>query len=188
MSKNTFRVPVSWLADYQEKRKKKTKPAKKSVERTKVINVHEKALSSLYKNPSLEKGKVEHYEQVRIFDYFYAYPDVYDLLYSVPNGGLRDAATANSMLQSGQKRGIPDISLDIPKGIYHGLRLELKVNKNKPTPEQIKKLNLLSKQGYFCIVCYGSSESITAITQYLNLANGESMPPQQHDNLWRDKC
>lgn len=185
-----FRVPQSWLEGYKKKRSepRKSKPLTAEVKkRLAVENPHEKALSALIKNPELEKGWQEHYEQVRVFNFYFQYEDIYNLLYSVPNGGARDKATGAKMKAGGLKRGIPDINLDKPKGRYHGLRLELKVAGGKPTAEQIEKMNLLDKEGYFCVLAIGYQEAIDAITCYLNLQPGESMPPQKHDHLWRGK-
>lgn len=187
---NAFRVPASWVESYKQKRTTASDPKKATAatkKRLAVENPHEKELAALYKDPGKEKGKLEHYAQVRIFNFFYQFEDVYDLMYSVPNGGARDVVTGAQLKAGGLKRGMPDINLDKPAGAYHGLRLELKVGKGKPTEEQIQKLNLLDKQGYFAVLCYGTQEAIDVITAYLNLTAGQEMPPQQHEHLWKGK-
>ena len=88
-------------------------------------------------------------------------------LYHVPNGGKRDVATAARLKAAGVKRGVPDIALDVPKGKYHGLRIELKYGKNKPTPQQQEWLDHLNECGYKAVVCYGAEEAIAVIKEYL---------------------
>ena len=57
------------------------------------------------------------------------------MLYAVPNGGRRDKAEAAHLKMQGVKAGVPDLCLAVPKGKYHGLYIELKV-------EKIKHLNI----------------------------------------------
>lgn len=47
-------------------------------------------------------------------------------LYAIPNGGLRDKATAGKLKAEGVKRGVPDIFLPLIVGTWAGLYVELK--------------------------------------------------------------
>ena len=91
------------------------------------------------------------------------------LLYHVPNGGKRDIKTAMRLKQEGVKAGIPDIVLPVSRGGYHGLYIELKVGKNKPTKEQLKWLESLEQEGYYTTWCIGSQEAIKTIEEYLEM-------------------
>lgn len=91
------------------------------------------------------------------------------LLYHVPNGGQRAAATAARLKAEGVKAGVPDVCLPAPKGVFHGLYIEMKAGKNKPTPLQLWWLEQLKKQGYFTAVAYSFNEAAEIITQYLKL-------------------
>ncbi|PHV69234.1 nuclease [Sporanaerobium hydrogeniformans] len=91
------------------------------------------------------------------------------LLYHVPNGGKRDIGTAKRLKIEGVKAGVPDICLPVSRGGYHGLYIELKVGKNKPTVLQREWIENLKKEGYFVEVCYGSQEAIKAIESYLQM-------------------
>ena len=151
------------------------------------LSPHAVALDQLAKNPELIKGNHEHYGQVRFFYHCEInMPDIYVRLHSTPNGGLRAKKTAVHVRAEGQKKGYPDVSLDLPKGRYHGMRLEFKHGANKPSDEQKQWLNTLSKDGYYCVVVYGEPEAIEAVMQYWCLEDGESLPEHKNDRLWRD--
>lgn len=97
-----------------------------------------------------------------------------EMLFAIPNGGARHPAVGARMKAEGVKRGYPDIGLDVPRtrpegGVYHGFRLELKVGKNKPTPEQEWWLERLNAQGYRAVVAYGFDAAVAAIEAYLSL-------------------
>lgn len=92
-----------------------------------------------------------------------------ELMYHIPNGGSRNPKEAANLKLQGVKSGVPDIHLPIPKGIYHGLYIELKEpsGKNKPTSKQLEWLERLRNQGYAAIVCYGFEQAKKEILSYL---------------------
>ena len=96
------------------------------------------------------------------------YPEL-DLLYHIPNGGSRNRIEAANLKRQGVKAGVPDLCLPVARGRYHGLYIEMKYGKNKPSEEQNKWLDALSKQGYAVAVCYGWESAQKVITKYLNL-------------------
>lgn len=71
------------------------------------------------------------------------------------------------MKRQGVKAGVPDLCLPVARGQYHGLYIEMKYDKNKPTKKQEEWLRDLSKQGYLTVVCYECKQAITVLTQYL---------------------
>lgn len=91
------------------------------------------------------------------------------LLYHVPNGGKRDIGTAKKLKYEGVKAGVPDIVLPVSRGGYHGLYIELKVGKNKPTKEQKEWLEALKQEGYYTTWCIGSNQAIKIIEEYLQM-------------------
>lgn len=174
---------------------KKAKRKADSSERT--CSYHAVALAALAKNPELRTGAVvngkkraanhEHWEQVIIFDWLYrVQPDYYDDFAAVPMGGLRDDKTARALYAEGAKSGYPDITGDVPKGIYHGLFIELKYGSNKPSDNQIAALNRKTSRGYFAAVCYGHEEAIAVISEYLALAAGGVMSWVKNETLWKE--
>ncbi|MGL5467759.1 MAG: hypothetical protein ACRDCT_06120, partial [Shewanella sp.] len=154
--------------------------------KTKDSNPHAVALARLAANPVLREGgeyrgrklsaNHEHWEQVMLFDWLYrCHPEVYDDFTANPMGGLRSNKTANDLYDEGVKSGYPDVTGDVVRGVYHGIRIELKYGKNKASANQVVRLNRLTQNGYFCALCYGFDEARQAIEEYLSLADGESV-------------
>ena len=114
----------------------------------------------------------EHEEQVALFQWAEAneaqYPSL-AMLAAIPNGGYRPMTTAAMLKAEGVKAGYPDILLDVARGPYHGLRIELKRadRSNRPTDAQREWLAKLNFEGYRAVVCYGAQEAIKVITDYL---------------------
>ena len=114
----------------------------------------------------------EHEEQVALFQWAAAneaqYPSL-AMLAAIPNGGYRPMTTAAMLKAEGVKAGYPDIILDVARGPYHGLRIELKRadRSNHATKEQREWLARLAFEGYQVAVCYGAQEAIKVITDYL---------------------
>lgn len=96
-------------------------------------------------------------------------------LYHVPNEGKRTKAAAGIAKAMGMKSGVPDLILDFPAGIYHGLRLEMKYGSNKPDENQKEWLRRLQSAGYFVAVVWSATEAIRLLTEYVNLKPCEKM-------------
>lgn len=96
------------------------------------------------------------------------YPEI-DLMFHIPNGGSRNKLEATNLKKQGVKAGVPDLFLPVSRGGYHGLFIELKYGKNKPTEKQTEWLTSLNKQGYAVAVCYGCNEASEKILKYLKL-------------------
>nr|WP_255575783.1 VRR-NUC domain-containing protein [Caproiciproducens faecalis] len=96
------------------------------------------------------------------------------LLHHVPNGGKRDKIEAAHMKQQGVKRGVPDLDLPVPRGKYHGLRIEMKDDAGRTSVDQDWWLGELREQGYFCEVCHGWQSAVSVLEWYLSL--GEFKP------------
>lgn len=97
------------------------------------------------------------------------------MLYHVPNEAKRSKATAARMARMGLRAGVPDLCLDAPAGKYHGLRIELKVEPNRPTEEQRRWLRNLRVSGYFSAVCYSAAAAEALIADYLSLPDGHPL-------------
>ena len=119
------------------------------------------------------KAPTEHEEQVALFQWAEGSGITeLEMLHSTPMGGYRPPHIGAMLKEEGAKRGYPDISLDVPSpdGRWAGLRIELKIKGNKPTPEQVEWLERLNRYGYKAVVCYGAQEAIDAILEYLGIA------------------
>lgn len=88
------------------------------------------------------------------------------LIYSIPNGGMRNKIVASKLKAEGVTAGVPDLHIPIPNRFYHGLYIEMKVKPNTPTDSQIAMMNHLQANGYKCSVCYTFSEFVEVVNQY----------------------
>jgi hypothetical protein len=90
------------------------------------------------------------------------------LLFAVPNGGHRNIITAKKLKDEGVRAGVPDLFLAVPRGIWHGLFVEMKRNKHcKPSENQERMLKLLQTRGYHTVVAHSFDEAVEAIRNYL---------------------
>jgi hypothetical protein len=113
----------------------------------------------------------EHEEQAKLFGWTRNHPKL-PWMFAIPNGGLRNKATAVRMKSEGVKAGVWDIFLPVPSGQYHGLFIEMKWGKNTLTPAQKEFGDYATQQGYCCKVAYSADEAIEIIDEYLGLTNG----------------
>lgn len=116
----------------------------------------------------------EHSHQVALFKWAqlmsHKYP-VLRLMFAIPNesygGGLQAIRRGKYFRAEGRKSGVPDIFLPVPRGGYHGLFVEMKFGKNKPTENQRWWIENLRDQGYMVKVCYSFAEAKEVILEYL---------------------
>ena len=94
------------------------------------------------------------------------YPEL-KFIYHVANEGKRTARYGAELKRMGLKNGVPDIVLPAPRGNYHGLYIEMKVGRNRPTDAQREFLEFLKSQNYATSVCYGADAAIDLIKAYL---------------------
>lgn len=91
-----------------------------------------------------------------------------DYLVHTPNGGGRSLSEGANFKKMGVKKGYPDLILDIAKGGYHGLRIELKkVKGSRTTPEQLERIEMLNAEGYYAVIAKGFDEAIQIILDYM---------------------
>ena len=116
--------------------------------------------------------KTEHSEQVALFDWARENEARHlqlGLMFAIPNGGKRHIGTGVKLKKEGVKSGVPDIFLGVPRNGKHGLFIELKVGKNKPSKNQLWWIHSLRAEGYAVEVCYGFLEAQTAIIDFLGI-------------------
>lgn len=88
----------------------------------------------------------------------------------VPNGGRMTARMGNKLKKMGVQAGYCDMLIDIPRGKFHGLRLELKVEKGGVvSAAQKERIAVLLEEGYQAVVCRGYEPTIKAIEEYMAL-------------------
>ena len=112
--------------------------------------------------------------QIAVFAWAHTQESIYPelrWLHAVPNGGYRSGREAVGLQRQGVKAGILDIALDVARGGYHGLRIELKrpgVKCAKPSAEQLEYIGFLTRQGYCARISNDFSECKQIILEYLN--------------------
>ncbi|HHA2772087.1 TPA: VRR-NUC domain-containing protein [Stenotrophomonas maltophilia] len=101
-------------------------------------------------------------------------PDLQYLMH-VPNGGRRGKLEAVRLKAQGVRAGYPDLVLDVARGGYHGLRIELKATRadlgRKPEVSAVQRswLTRLQQQGYRAVVCEGWLAAREELLFYLAL-------------------
>ncbi|MDQ7733782.1 VRR-NUC domain-containing protein [Halomonas sp. SpR1] len=131
----------------------------------------------------------EHQEQVALFkwaEYGVGRWPALELLYAIPNGGMRPSkertnkrgrtvrysVEAQKLRAEGVKSGVPDICLPVPRGPYHGLYIELKTRRGRPSEAQRQWIAALRRHGYRAEVCRGWEAARAVIEDYLGTEGG----------------
>lgn len=103
------------------------------------------------------------------------YPDLRKM-YAVPNGGHRNKVVAAKLKAQGVRAGVLDISLDVARQGFHGLRIEMKKPADKVhgkragelSGEQLERFADLWADGYRAEVCFGWQEAVAVVQDYLS--------------------
>lgn len=114
----------------------------------------------------LKVKKSEHEIQVSCVNYFrMKYPKF--LIWAIPNGGDRNVVVGKKLKDEGALSGVPDLHVPVAMKGFHGLYIEMKAGKNKPTDKQLNIMDKLRSEGYKCEVCYTLDEFIKVVDNYL---------------------
>mgnify|MGYP003348162679 FL=1 len=117
----------------------------------------------------------------------YQYPELRKNLFAIPNGGIRNIATARRLKGEGVVAGVADMFLAVGKDVsgnlcfeilqenglrdylrgFHGLFIEMKYGYGKQTPEQFEFEMAVNTQGYKYVVCRTFDEFKEKIEEYL---------------------
>ena len=109
----------------------------------------------------------EHDEQVALINWFRYHSPKY-ILFSIPNGGMRNIGTAIKLKREGALAGVSDLFLMKANAKYHGLFIEMKALKGKVSDEQKYFIEQAKEQGYAAEVCYGFEQAQSVILKYLH--------------------
>ena len=89
-------------------------------------------------------------------------------LFAIPNGAqTKNYLMGNKLVEEGLKKGIPDLFLAYPNSESHGLFVEMKFGKNKPSKEQAEWEDRLTASGYKCVTCWSWIDAARLILTYL---------------------
>lgn len=90
-----------------------------------------------------------------------------NLLYAIPNGGLRSKATAGKMKAEGQRAGMPDLCLPVPRGKCGALYIEMKTARGSLSLIQLKVHRDLIAAGNGVAVCRSWHDAAATLLHYL---------------------
>lgn len=125
------------------------------------------------------------FEWCRLPSILKKYPQL-EFIYSSQSGMKFNNAIAGARAKSlGMRKGVPDICLPVPRWrycpnqcgakrfIYAGLYIEMKrpavkgASKGRASKEQNEMIDFLNAQGYKAVVCYGATQAIECVQEYL---------------------
>ena len=97
------------------------------------------------------------------------------LIFSIPNavkfgGGSNRGAFIGMMMKAkrlGLRSGVPDLMVAHSCNGFHGLFIELKCGKNKPSEEQKLIIEQLRKEGYLAEVIYTFEDFVETVNDYM---------------------
>lgn len=108
-------------------------------------------------------------EQIAAMDWLRAqHPKIADHTLHIGNERKSSYWAGYIMKKMGVLKGASDLFMAWPCGGFHGLFIEVKSKKGKPTPHQIAFIDRMNRVGYVAKVCYGADEVISTMKDYLN--------------------
>ena len=122
---------------------------------------------------ALQPEQAEHINVVNWFNY--QFPELADDFHHFANERKCSIQTGRTLKRMGVKKGVSDFFLALPLDGYAGFWLELKVGKNKVTPEQDAFMNRKMARGYLCAACWGFEAAKELISIYLRNYNKNSV-------------
>ena len=99
------------------------------------------------------------------------------LLYASMNGILTDARFGAKLKRLGRKKGCPDINLDVARGGWFGLRIEMKrVRGGVVSDAQETWIERLADAGYRVVIAEGAKQATLIIANYLKQPRTVAIP------------
>lgn len=140
------------------------------------------------------RSDAEHQEQKALIQIAWmhrnhpAYSLIDDYLYAIPNGanceqvfdrrlGEWTSPSRIRLVAEGMRRGYPDLGMDLARGGYHGLKLEMKSEQGKLSPDQEKWRERLIAAGYCWALRRSASTAWSLLCDYLDGKITTSTPP-----------
>lgn len=89
------------------------------------------------------------------------------LLFAVPNGGVRNIATAARLKKEGVNPGIPDIIFPVPRRSFTGFAIEFKRPRGIVSKKQKEKIEMLRKENWSVHVIDNTMDAIELLRWYI---------------------
>lgn len=96
------------------------------------------------------------------------YPELWNLTYHCMNNP-RSKADGSRLKAMGLRAGIPDLNIDLPRGNFAGMRLELKAEKGARSKVQEEWGKKLEEAGFFYYCAHSLEAAKAAIEHYASL-------------------
>ncbi len=129
---------------------------------------HQKPIRAKTKK-SANSAPSERSHQIKVHEFWCkCHPSLARLFMHAANEGHRSMITGALLKRMGMQRGFPDIFIAVPRGTFHGLMIELKIEGKKATAEQLEMIGHLKAQSYYACVCVGADEAIEVIQKYMS--------------------
>lgn len=95
------------------------------------------------------------------------YPEL-KYLFHVKNETKEGAAQVAIDKRMGVKKGVPDLFLPVPRGVFAGCWIEMKTAKGRTSEAQRWWIEHLRQLGYRAEVCHGWEAAATTLMEYLS--------------------
>jgi len=93
-----------------------------------------------------------------------------DALFTTCLAGVNLSMTAALRVKRmGYRCGTSDVLILEPRGEHHGLFLEIKTSKGKPSPTQLEFSRLANARGYKSVIVYGFYAAVDVSDAYLSM-------------------
>ena len=96
------------------------------------------------------------------------YGIIYECLHSIPNGADVDQQNRERLVAEGLSAGYPDLGLDLARGGYHGMRLEMKSAAGRLSDKQRLWRARLEREGYHYVLARDSAQAWQALCAYVD--------------------
>lgn len=150
-------------------------------------------MASGYTPQQIARAATEHAEQAALFCWInrkkHYHPEL-EWIFAIPNGGSRDKITAGKLKAEGVTKGVFDLFVPYPKGLYHGLWIEMKKRTGGVvSPDQKKFGKEMCARGYHAVVCYSWEEAVDVISAYFEITPEypATLPPEFIEQLKRER-
>ena len=116
----------------------------------------------------------ESHEQIAAMDWLRAqHPRIATHTMHIGNERKASHFMGYMLKRMGVLKGASDIFMAWPNGGYHGLFIEVKSLRGRPTADQLAFIERMNSVGYLALVCYGAEEVICTMKEYIGYQGGE---------------
>jgi hypothetical protein len=110
----------------------------------------------------------ESQEQIAVIDFIkFQYPELLPFTIHIKNERKTSFYMGALNKRLGVLKGTPDLFIAWPTDRHHGLFIEMKSVKGRPTVEQKEFIDRANEKGYYATIAYGADEAINTIRKYL---------------------